>query len=192
MLFRRREPLSISDKIRNLIWPRAGLKRSFRYMKLRLLRISASPRAVATGVAIGVGVAWTPFLGVHIVIAMVLGYICRANLVAAALGTTFANPLTFPFIWASTWELGHVMLGRDNPRNAEHFDFAALFGHFDFRQIWTPVLEPMLIGAIVPGIVCAIVAYIAVYAVIRSFRLRKHQQLVDHAANRNSAMGTVE
>ena len=50
----------------------------------------------------------------------------------------------------------------------------------------------MLIGAIVPGIVCAIVAYIAVYAVIRSFRLRKHQQLVDNAANRNSAMGTVE
>lgn len=89
-----------------------GFYRSLRYMKLRLLRLSASPHSIAAGVALGIGVAWTPFLGVHIIIAMALGFLMRVNLVAAALGTTFANPLTFPFIWASTWELGHFLLGR--------------------------------------------------------------------------------
>ena len=192
MPFRRRNQLSIPLRLREALWPRKGLMRGLRTLRLKVLRISGSPHSVATGLSVGVMLAWTPFLGFHVLLAIAFAYLLRVNLIAAALGTAFANPLTFPFIWASTWELGHVILGRDNPRNAEHFDFAALFGHFDFRQIWTPVLEPMLIGSIVPAVICAIISYIVVFAVVRSFRLRKHQQLVDHAANRNSAMGTVE
>ena len=47
-------------------------------MKLRLLRLSASPHSIAAGVAIGIAVAWTPFLGVHIIIALAIAFILRA------------------------------------------------------------------------------------------------------------------
>ncbi len=188
MPFRRREPVGFSDKIRNLFWPRTGFSRSLRYMKLRLLRLSASPHSVAAGVAIGIAVAWTPFLGIHIVIAMALGFMMRVNLVAAALGTTFANPLTFPFIWASTWELGHLILGREGADAGAKVDFAALFSHFDLRQIWKPVLEPMAVGALLPAAVSAIVAYIAVYGLISGFQRRKMENLAHHAATRDASL----
>lgn len=188
MPFRRREPLGFSEKIRDLFWPRTGFSRSLRYMKLRLLRLSASPHSIAAGVAIGVGVAWMPFLGVHIIIAMALGFLMRVNLVAAALGTTFANPLTFPFIWASTWELGHVILGRKTSESAAHVDFVALFSHLEFRQIWTPVLEPMTIGAVPPAIISAVIAYIAVYWLINGFQRRKMENLAHRAANKNASL----
>lgn len=188
MPFRRREPVGFSEKICDLFWPRTGFSRSLRYMKLRLLRLSASPHSIAAGVAIGVGVAWMPFLGVHIIIAMALGFLMRVNLVAAALGTTFANPLTFPFIWASTWELGHVILGRKTSESAAHVDFVALFSHLEFRQIWTPVLEPMTIGAVPPAIISAVIAYIAVYGLINGFQRRKMENLAHRAANKNASL----
>lgn len=165
-----------------------GFTRSLRYMKLRLLRLSASPHSIAAGVALGIGVAWTPFLGVHIIIAMALGFLMRVNLVAAALGTTFANPLTFPFIWASTWELGHFLLGRQKEAGVAHVDFVALFSHLEFRQIWRPVLEPMTVGALLPAAVSAVIAYITVYSLISGFQRRKMENLAHRAANKNASL----
>lgn len=169
-----------------------GFRRSLRYLKLRLVRLSASPYSVAAGVAVGVAVAWTPFLGVHIIIAMAIGFVLRANLVAAALGTTFANPLTFPLIWASTWELGHLILGRTDQSLSSNVDFVALFSHMNFLKLWRPVLEPMTIGALIPAGLSAVIAYITVYAIIRSFRNKKHHTLMQQSVERKSVMGTTE
>lgn len=189
MPFRRRRPLRLSERVRAAIWPRMGFRRLLRYLKLKLVRLSASPYSIAAGVAVGVGVSWTPFLGVHIIIAMVIGFVLRANLVAAALGTTFANPLTFPLIWASTWEIGHVILGRGDQTASAHVDFATLFSHMNFMQLWRPVLEPMTVGALIPGAFTAILAYISVYAIIRSVRTKKDLQ---RAALAKPSLGVVK
>lgn len=192
MPFRRRKPAGPLERLRAVLWPSMGFRRSLRYLKLRLVRLSASPYSVAAGVAVGVAVAWTPFLGVHIIIAMALAFVLRANLVAAALGTTFANPLTFPLIWAATWELGHVMLGRNGDNVAGQLDFASIFSHMNFLHLWRPVLEPMTVGALIPGAISAAVAYFSVYAIIRGFRAQKHQMLTQQVATRKAALGTTE
>lgn len=192
MPFRRRTPVRPLERLRAIFWPRMGFRRSLRYMKLRLVRLSASPYSVAAGVAVGVAVAWTPFLGIHIIIAMAIGFVLRANLVAAALGTTFANPLTFPIIWASTWELGHIILGRGDRGVSSHVDFVQLFSHMNFLQLWRPVLEPMTVGAVIPAAVSAAVAYVGVYGIISSFRAKKHQKLAQQHASRKTIMGATE
>lgn len=192
MPFRRRKPAGPLERLRAAVWPRMGFRRSLRFLKLRLVRLSASPYSVAAGVAVGVAVAWTPFLGVHIIIAIVLAFLLRANLVAAALGTTFANPLTFPLIWASTWELGHLILGRGEGNASAHVDFLALFSQMNFLQLWQPVLEPMTVGALIPAALSGIVAYVSVYAIIRGFRTQKELLLAQNLANRKSALGVGE
>ena len=111
MLFRRRYPARLSEKMRELFWPRKGLTRPARYFAKRVMRLGSSPYSVAVGVAVGVAAAWTPVLGFHILLALFLSYFVGGNLVAAALGTAFANPLTLPFIWASSWEAGNWLLG---------------------------------------------------------------------------------
>ncbi|MGO7771021.1 DUF2062 domain-containing protein, partial [Rhizobium ruizarguesonis] len=57
------------EKMRELLWPRKGFLRPIRYLTIRVLRLSASPHAVAAGVAAVVFVSWTPFIGVHFVMA---------------------------------------------------------------------------------------------------------------------------
>jgi uncharacterized protein (DUF2062 family) len=36
-----------------------------------------------------------------------MAYVLAGNMVAAALGTAFGNPMSFPFIWALTLKLGN-------------------------------------------------------------------------------------
>jgi uncharacterized protein (DUF2062 family) len=100
MLFRRRRPEGIFDRMRTAIWPRRSFGRSFQYFIKRVLRLTATPHAIAAGVAAGVFASWTPLLGFHFVLAFALAYVLAGNMVAAALGTAFGNPISFPFIWA--------------------------------------------------------------------------------------------
>ncbi len=80
-------------------------------MTKRILRITASPHAIAAGVAAGVFTSFTPFMGLHFLVAFVLAFVLRGNMIASALGTFFGNPLSFPLIWAATFSTGNFVLG---------------------------------------------------------------------------------
>ena len=75
MLFRRRNPVTISERLRALLWPRKGFRRGPRYITLRILRLSSTPHSIAVGVAAGVASSFTPFFGLHIVIAVALAFV---------------------------------------------------------------------------------------------------------------------
>jgi uncharacterized protein (DUF2062 family) len=185
MPFRRRTPLSFRQKLRNAVMPRKGFRRLLGYYRLRVMRIGGSPHAVAAGLAIGVVSAWTPFLGLHILFAIPIAYLFGGSMVAAALGTTFANPVTCPIIWPLTWKIGEVMLGH-GAAGHEQLDLGELFAHLDVSQLWRPILEPMLIGSLPPGLVCGLIIYAITYFGIRSFRNRRLQRLTARAGMHKS------
>ena len=58
----------------------------------------------------GVFASFTPLFGFHFLLAFTIAYFVAGNFLAAALGTFFGNPLTFPFIWAGTHKLGTFIL----------------------------------------------------------------------------------
>ena len=80
MLFRRRTPPRLSEKIRVWLWPRRNWKRSSRYISHRLRRLRATPHAIALGCATGVFASFTPFLGGHFVLAGVLAWLTRGSI----------------------------------------------------------------------------------------------------------------
>lgn len=157
----------------------ARLSRSLAYQRLRIMRLGGSPHAVAVGLAAGVFVAWTPFLGFHILLAIPLAWMLGGSALAAAIGTAFANPLTLPLIWPLTWEIGQLLLGGERP--AGNIDFAALFAHLDFSQFWGPVLKPMLLGSLPPGLTFALIFYVVTYLGVRGFRNRRLSRLTERA-----------
>ena len=175
MLFRRRKPAPFSARLREFLWPRKGFSRPWRYVGKRILRIRATTHAIALGVAIGVFAAFTPFLGLHIVIALAIAYLLSGNLVAAALGTTLANPLTLPVIWGATYRLGNLMLGRGMPEDAG--TLFRMVEHFEFLRLWQPVLKPMLVGSVVIGGIAAVIAYLATWWAVRLFHSRRLARL---------------
>lgn len=144
-------------KIRNFVWPEGGWKRYQRYLLLKLNRLKGTPSSIAAGLACGVAVSFTPFVGFHLVLAALTSIIVRGNVLASALGTIIGNPWTFPFIWLTVLYTGRKFLGfGDHPTTQVDFlhffdkSFHAMMT-FDFRlffeEVW-PILWPMIVGCI--------------------------------------------
>ena len=153
-----------------MIWPRRSWARSAKYVSKRVLRLTATPHAIAAGVGAGVFASFTPFLGFHFIIAFGVAYVIAGNFLAAASGTFFGNPLTFPLIWTSTYKLGNFILSGEAPvndgdelekladANLMELGFGGIWHHV--VGIWEPVVKPMLIGAIPLGVLFGMVAYV--------------------------------
>ncbi|KQT55309.1 MULTISPECIES: DUF2062 domain-containing protein [unclassified Aureimonas] len=184
MLFRRREPQTFWTKLRTACWPRRSFRRSATYLKKRVLRLNAKPHAIAAGVAAGVLSSFTPFLGFHFLIAFALAFCLSGNMAAAALGCVVGNPLTFPAIWAATYEVGRLILGVSPAPG----DAAAPSGlthalmNRDLAAIWEPIVKPMLVGSVPLGLGFAAVAYGVVYLASRSFQRRRAIRLQERRA----------
>lgn len=182
--------------MRVAVWPRRSWSRSAQYFKKRVMRLSASPHAIAAGVAAGIFASFTPFVGFHFFLSFVVAFLVAGNMLAAALGTAVGNPLTFPFIWAASFEVGRKVLGGPGHLPAsEHLvqaDMSAGFLSQSFDKIW-PVIVPMVVGGAVLGLVAGLVAYVitryAVGAYQRARRSRFQQRSQALRAAQRSDLG---
>ncbi|TPW33443.1 DUF2062 domain-containing protein [Martelella alba] len=176
MLFRRRSPASLWQKFRSAVWPEKGFSRSLVYLYHRTLRLKATPHAIALGIAAGAAVSWTPFIGFHFVLAFAIAFVLGGNLVAAALGTAFGNPLTFPFIWLTTWRIGSFVLNRSTGDRVE-INLVKLVKRFELSDLWRPLLEPMAVGAIIPALITGFVLYFLTFQAVSAFQQRRSEKL---------------
>jgi len=194
MLFRRREKLGFWAKMRTL-WPRRSWSRSLRYLQKRVLRLRATPHAIAAGFAAGIFASFTPFVGFHILLGVAIAYLVAGNMAAVLIACgLFGNPLTFPAIWASTYEVGRYIL------NAETIDGEAPVGlghaleHMDLTAIWEPILKPMLVGSLPIGLAVSLIGYGVIYFAARSFQRRRASRMLLRAHHNEAVrpVGTPE
>ncbi|MAW87154.1 MAG: hypothetical protein CMJ42_11550 [Phyllobacteriaceae bacterium] len=188
MLFRRRKKADLLERARTFFWPRRSFLRSAQYFIKRVLRLSATPHAIAAGVAAGVFASFTPFLGFHFVIAAGLAWLISGNLLASALGTAVGNPLTFPFIWAATFKIGQIITDGGFGQVHKHINLFKLFADLEFSQLWQPVLKPMAVGAIPLGIAFAAGFYFLTRWSVAAFREQRRKRLADRARKRAARM----
>lgn len=173
MLFRRRKPPSLIEKIRVWLWPRRNWSRSSRYISHRMRRLRATPHAIALGCGLGVFASFTPFLGAHFVLAGMLAWVTRGSILASALGTFFGNPLTFPFMWYGSYHLGVWALGM-SPKSRE-IDLSSEVYEKSLEQLW-PILKPIMIGSVPLGIVAGSIAYFLVKKAAEAYRNKRQSQ----------------
>lgn len=171
MLFKRRSETGLVEKARLAVWPRRNHARSTRYVFKRVLRIRATPHAIAAGVAAGVFASFTPLMGLHFFVAFGLAFLLRGSFIAAALGTAIGNPLTFPAIWASTHALGSTILGSGLGGSAQ--GFVQLFQSHGLFAVWEPFIKPMLIGCLPIGGAVAIAVYVFSRFTVAAFQKRR-------------------
>lgn len=204
MLFRRREQASLWEMLRVAVWPRRSFARSTKYVFYRLWRLSGSPHAIALGCAAGVFIGFTPLYGFQFMLACLLAWALGGSLVAAALGTFVANPLSFPVIWYSTYKLGCVMLtgnvigscgslpeglaGWGSAVFERLMDFSMEAALLVFEGVW-PVVKPMVIGSLPIGAVAAGISYILVRQMVELRQRRRRERIV--ARSRGPLGGTL-
>ena len=157
----------------------------FRAAFRRLLAIDDPPERTALAFSIGVFIAFSPFLGLHTILATALAFLFRFNKIAIYTGTFVNNPFRtlVPIIIAS-YAVGAFILGRPmripdeglellkNPRL-----FTGDYYRKLFVQSWNSVVWPFSVGAMALSVVCSLMAYPLTLRALRAYRNRKKPQI---------------
>jgi uncharacterized protein (DUF2062 family) len=128
--------------------------------------MSDSPARVAGGLALGVAVACTPLIGLHLVLSLAVALLTRASVPAAVLGSFAANPWTYPFTLAAGYEIGSRLLGLDVPAGigagVPHLlglVRAAIDGDWTALSSLGPMFGATVLGGIVLGLAAGALTY---------------------------------
>lgn len=145
-------------------------RRIFRYIFLRLIRVSGDPTHVGLGFALGVFLGIFPTFGLGIPVGILLASLLRWNRAAALLGTLVMNPITTPFFWSLSATVGALIFRADARR--------ALHAAQDGERIWS-FTEGALIylaGNTVVALAGAGIAYFVAVRAIVVYRKKKHER----------------
>ena len=109
MPFGRKKKKKLIISIYNFIKFFFTFSRNKKYISLSIKRIKATPQALSLGLATGIAISFTPFIGLHALLAIFISWVIGGSMAAALIGTLFGNPWTFPFIWYFTFEIGQFI-----------------------------------------------------------------------------------
>lgn len=180
-MFAMRQRPGFWRKLREFVWPSIGVQRAWHYRMHRLARMKVSPHELAIGFAAGAFASFTPFIGLHFILAAVAALVVRGNLIASAVGTIVGNPLTFPLIWIASYNVGAAMLGIST-KDEITIGTDETVGFFTdgpvvfFTMVWNsvePVIWPMVLGGLPLGLACGFVCYWIVRSTLQKFRSRR-------------------
>ena len=202
-MFGRRKELPLWDRLKGWLWPAMGWKRLGVYLLKRLVRLPGTPHNIACGFACGAAISFTPFVGLHIALSMLLAWLLRGHMIAAVVGTVVGNPWTFPFIWLVTYKAGQMMLGS---AEAAPWPAVTMFKHVvtDLGELIWPTLTgedtrealkqlvvdlraliwPMFIGSIPLGLAGWFASYIPLNKAIDAFQKARESRRQKSAERR--------
>lgn len=176
----------------DILYPRGGWSRAFQYVKYRMHRLPDTPERIARGIWAGVFTTFTPFYGLHFLVAFVIARAMQGNILAALMATFFGNPLTYVPIGLISLKTGNLLLGTEFDAG-EHRSFGGKFVDAgddlwnNFLALFTDkvadwhglsvfyheVFFPYLVGGLIPGALAGTIAYLLSVPLIRAFKNRR-------------------
>jgi uncharacterized protein (DUF2062 family) len=160
----------------------------FRAAFRRLLAVDDPPERTALAFSVGIFIAFSPFLGLHTIMATALAFLFRFNKIAIYTGTFVNNPfLTLVPIIAASYAIGALLMGRSLSLPEEgwkllrepHLLTAAYWQQL-FTHLWDIVL-PFSIGGMVLSIVCSLAAYPVTLKLLRARQKMKSKEISDES-----------
>ena len=192
-MFKRRERRSIFRFFYEVIFSLKGISRAIEYVGIRLKRIPDTPHKISLGMSCGIFASFTPLFGLHFLIAGLLSYLLRANVLASLIGTFVGNPITFPIITVFNLKLGEWILG-----SSEHSsgDGGAIFeGFLDFifliyksfftegsigennvprmNEFLNGVFIPYSLGGLILGIFISVISYFLLRPLVATYQKKR-------------------
>ena len=192
-MFKRRERRSIFRFFYEVIFSFKGISRAIEYISIRLKRIPDTPHKISLGMSCGIFASFTPLFGLHFLIAGLLSYLLRANVLASLIGTFVGNPITFPIITVFNLKLGEWILGSseyssgDGGKIFEGFlDFIFLIYKSFFtegsigennvprmNEFLNGVFIPYSLGGLILGIFIAVISYFLLRPLVATYQKKR-------------------
>ncbi len=158
-----------------------------------VIKLRSTPHAIAGGLALGTFIAFTPTVGVQLILAFVAATLCNMNRPAAMIPVWITNPVTVAPIYTFNYWLGAKVWG--GPPLAEvsrlFIDIGKTLTHLEFwnikdqfyaiLQMGKEILIPLLLGSIVIGVVSGLLVYVLSLKLLSLFFTRRSQRhLLNH------------
>lgn len=153
-------------------------------------------RSVAGGLAVGLFIAFTPTMGVQIVLSALAAYFLRVNIPIAAACAFVTNPVTAPIIYPLQLKLGVWLIGVPSPEELANYSIT-MRGFARYGR-------PLGAGGLFVGAVAAIIGYFSAHifanlrhkarAARKLMRLRKleAQRLLAADRQKDAECGAIE
>ena len=140
------------------------------------------------GVAAGAFASCTPLVGFHFILSFVVAWVIGGSMIAAAIGTAVGNPLTFPLIWVSSFQVGELILG-SNPAAASPHELTLSIDLIttSIATFW-PTLKPMFLGGFVIGTILGGILYLLVRSAVVVSQNMRAERLARHAQERQRVL----
>lgn len=158
-----------------------------------VLRLRSSPRAIAGGLGVGMFIAFTPTVGIQIILAVIVATICNVNRPAAIAPVWITNPVTVAPIYTFCYWLG-TLFWPGPPLTEVKTLFANLGSALAKVSFWDmqeaalamlhmglEILIPLCIGSVVVGIVLGVITYLLSLKLLSFFfKRRAAKQLLNN------------
>ncbi|MCK4627574.1 MAG: DUF2062 domain-containing protein, partial [Sedimentisphaerales bacterium] len=166
---------------------RKTAKRVENFVVYRILHVDDTPHRLALGLALGIFVAWTPTIGLQMILVLLLAPLIRANGRVGVPMVWISNPLTIALIYYPNYLVGYFIMGSFAERASPGHSFQQIqeqlgniqqSGHFFSIAFWQEVgrlvldigVVDLIVGSIVVGLVLGLVMYIVSYRFIVWYR----------------------
>jgi uncharacterized protein (DUF2062 family) len=178
-------------------WPRAGWGRALSYLRHRVRRLPDTPHKVGRGVFAGILIGMLPVFGLQFVLAGLLAWAIRGNILAAVICTFVSNPLTYAPMGLALISFGHWTLGMREPLSARliarsfakagddlWFNVQAIFTHDVTRwdglvAFWHTIFLPYLVGGLIVGTICGLIGHALTVGLVRAYQSARARKLAE-------------
>lgn len=162
-----------------------------------IIKLRSSPKAIAGGLGLGTFIAFTPTIGVQLILAVIVATFFNLNRPAAMIPVWITNPITVAPIYTFNYWLG----GRfwDGPPLSEvtglFINIGKTMARLEFwdihkqilavLQMGKDVLIPLLLGSLVIGAISGAVVYVLSLNILSIFLTRRgKKRLLNKNKNR--------
>ncbi len=160
----------------------------FRPVLRWVIKLRSTPRAIAGGLGLGTFIAFTPTMGVQLILAIIAATLFNMNRPAAMIPVWITNPVTVAPIYTFNYWLGCRIW--DGPPLSEvsglFLDIGRTMAHLEFwdinkqvlavLQMGKDVLIPLLLGSLVIGATAGAIVYVFSLNLLSVFLTRRNKK----------------
>ena len=156
-----------------------------RFVVYRVLHADDTPHRLALGIALGFFIAWTPTIGLQMILVVLAASLCRANRVVGLPIVWISNPLTAVPIYFVNYTVGGMFVGLFGERQIRTYeqiknvvgDLTRPGRHVFDAEFWHGIYNALLglsvelwVGSIIVGLLLGVISYVVSYRGIVWYR----------------------
>jgi uncharacterized protein (DUF2062 family) len=140
----------------------------------RLLMLEDTPERIARAFALGVFLAFSPLIGLHVLLGFTVPLLFQLNRLAFLIGLFINNPWTLVPIYAAGTYLGGLLTGFPTGLTMPSLEWDSFWSAYFWRSIASQwhILKPMVLGSFILSILFSAISYFSALYLLKQRRAR--------------------